>query len=152
MKNRAGRVGVYLPEARKERIARFHSKRNDRIARFYSKEILYEVRRKRANATKRTNGGRFVKNGGEKTEKQTIKEVMDGDISEASVANAAEEQKPSEDQDTCTDASGDISEASTVDDVSSTGSEDDVVMATIVETSPLDLEETEVLVAEVISD
>ena len=75
---------------------------------------------------------------------------MDGDISEASVANDAEEQNPSEDQDT--DASGDISEASTVDDDSSTGSEDDAVIATIVETSPLDLEETEILVAEVISD
>jgi hypothetical protein len=150
MKNRAGRVGVYLPEARKERIARFHSKRNDRIARFYSKEVLYEVRSKRANTTKRTKGGRFVKNGGEMTEKQTIKEVMDGDISEASVANDAEEQNPSEDQDT--DASGDISEVSTVADDSSTGSEDDAVIATIVETSPLDLEETEILVAEVISD
>ena len=42
-----------------------------------------------------------------------------------------------------------MSVASTVDDDSSTGS-DDVVMATIVETSPL--EETEILVAEVISD
>jgi len=147
MKNRAGRVGVYLPEARKERIARFHSKRNDRIARFYSKEILYEVRRKRASTTKRSKGGRFVKKDGETTEKQTVEEVMDSDISVASVADDAEEQTPSEDQDN--DASDDISEASTVDDDSSTGSED-VVMATIVETSPL--EETDILVAEVISD
>ena len=148
MKNRAGRVGVYLPLARQERIARFHSKRNDRIARFYSKEILYQVRRKRANTTKRTKGGRFVKNKGEMSKKETIEEFRDSDTSEASVADDVEEQSPSENQDT--DASDGISEASTVDDDSSTGSEDDVVMATIVETSPL--EETEILVAEVISD
>ena len=147
MKNRAGRVGVYLPLARQERIARFHSKRNDRIARFYSKDILYEVRRKRASTTKRTKGGRFVKNKGEMSKQETIEEFRDSDTSEASVADDVEEQSPSENQDT--DASDGISEASTVDDVSSTGS-DDVVMATIVETSPL--EETEILVAEVISD
>lgn len=147
MKNRAGRVGVYLPLARQERIARFHSQRNDRIARFYSKEILYEVRRKRANTTKRTKGGRFVRNKGEMSKQETIEEFRDSDTSEASVADDVEEQSPSENQDT--DASDDISEASTVDDDSSTGS-DDVVMATIVETSPL--EETEILVAEVISD
>ena len=70
MKNRAGRVGVYLPEARKERIARFHAKREDRIARFYSNDVLYEVRRNKANATKRV-AGRFVKN---------VEEEMEGSV------------------------------------------------------------------------
>ena len=129
MKNRAGRVGVYLPEARKERIARFHSKREDRIARFYSNDVLYEVRRNKANATKRV-GGRFVENVGEEMEGSVKGEAEADVLDDASQASAVEED------DAKADASEDESNgADDYVDQSTEGDEgeEDLIMASIVD-------------------
>jgi len=95
MKNRSGRVGVYLPQARKERIARFHSKRQDRIARFCSKDFpLHDVRRKKAKARKRE-GGRFVKKM-EEGKTRSVQEILQSgvadDVSEVSAREEEEEE------------------------------------------------------------
>lgn len=55
--NKDGRIGIYLPEARKERIARFHAKRARRI---WRKRIKYDCRKKLADSRPRIKG-RFVK-------------------------------------------------------------------------------------------
>ena len=44
--NKGGRIGIYLPEERKARIAKFHSKRKDRM---WRKRIKYDCRRKLAD-------------------------------------------------------------------------------------------------------
>lgn len=55
--NKDGRIGIYLPEARKARIARFHEKRARRI---WRKRIKYDCRKKLADSRPRIKG-RFVK-------------------------------------------------------------------------------------------
>jgi hypothetical protein len=55
--NKDGRIGIYLPEARKERIAKFHSKRQRRT---WRKKIKYDCRKKLADSRPRVKG-RFVK-------------------------------------------------------------------------------------------
>jgi CCT motif len=55
--NKDGRIGIYLPEARLARIARFHAKRSNRI---WRKRIKYDCRKKLADSRPRIKG-RFVK-------------------------------------------------------------------------------------------
>ena len=55
--NKDGRIGIYLPEARRERIARFHAKRKMRI---WRKRIKHDCRKKLADSRPRIKG-RFVK-------------------------------------------------------------------------------------------
>lgn len=55
--NKDGRIGIYLPDARRARIARFHEKRSRRI---WRKRIKYDCRKKLADSRPRIKG-RFVK-------------------------------------------------------------------------------------------
>ena len=54
--NKGGRIGIYLPDERKARIARFHAKRSTRI---FRRRVTYDSRKKYADSRARIKG-RFV--------------------------------------------------------------------------------------------
>ena len=54
--NKGGRIGIYLPDERKARIARFHAKRSTRV---FRRRVTYDSRKKYADSRPRVKG-RFV--------------------------------------------------------------------------------------------
>jgi hypothetical protein len=54
--NKGGRIGIYLPDERKARIARFHAKRSTRV---FKRRVSYDVRKTFADSRPRIKG-RFV--------------------------------------------------------------------------------------------
>ena len=55
--NKGGRIGIYSPEERKARIARFHAKRSTRVSK---RGVSYDVRKTFADSRPRIKG-QFVK-------------------------------------------------------------------------------------------
>lgn len=76
--NKGGRIGIYLPDARRERIAKFHLKRQKRI---WRKRIKYDCRKKLADSRPRIKG-RFVKRSEMRKEEDpvVVKQVTSSDI------------------------------------------------------------------------